>query len=101
MSADNRHSVYLTTIECSNPGDAYTLLRSGPQLEVHLAGGADRGGIGPILCGFDRFANGVGFSVGGGTTGPGVEHRACPGCARLAGNAHISGLHAAMFEAAK
>ncbi|QAY06228.1 hypothetical protein SEA_FRAYBELL_7 [Mycobacterium phage FrayBell] len=45
----------LTTIECSRPGDPYTLFKSGTHLDVHLAGRSKTGGTGLILCGFDRF----------------------------------------------
>lgn len=89
----------VTTVECSRPGDAYTLFRSGPVLDVHLAAPSATGGIGPCLCGFDRFAEGVGFSVGGGSTGPGVNHEVCPECAGLAGDALVRGTHAGLFVA--
>lgn len=83
------------TIECARPGQAYTLIQSGPVLDVHLAGPIEHGGTGPCLCGYDRF--GHGFSVGGGTTGPDLRHEVCRECARLSGEARISGLHAGMF----
>lgn len=86
----------VTTIECSRPGQAYRLLESGPVLDVHLAAGRD-GGTGPCLCGFDRHAAKVGFSVGGGTTGPRVRHEVCPGCAELATGRPVHGLHADLF----
>lgn len=92
----------LVTIECSRPGAIYSLFESGPVLDLHLAGPSQHG-TGPILCGFDRFArdeNGrmtVGFSVGGGTSGPGVEHHVCAECARLAGDEPIHGTNAAKF----
>lgn len=87
----------LITVECSRPGDAYALVGHGPQLDVHLAGPSGHG-TGPCLCGFDRHAPGVGFSVGGGTTGPKIRHYVCAECARLAGDAPIEGEHAALFE---
>lgn len=93
----------LTTIEVSMPGDAYTLFESGPRLAVHLAGRSESGGTGPCICGFDRFARDDdghmlhGFSVGGGTTGPGVAHEACAQCEALATDAHITGLHSGLF----
>ena len=86
----------LITVECSRPGDAYTLLGHGPQLDVHLAG-SNGHGTGPCLCGFDRHAPGVGFSVGGGVTGPNVRHDVCDECARIAGDALIRGTHAGLF----
>lgn len=61
---------------------------------------------GPCLCGFDRFARDemgrwvVGFSVGGGVTGPGYTHRPCDECKRLAGDRPIRGTHAALFTGA-
>ncbi|TFD09805.1 hypothetical protein E3T26_14350 [Cryobacterium sp. TMT1-21] len=98
--------VALTTVECSMPGERYTLLDSGPHLALHLAGPGARGGTGPCICGFDRHArdaNGrhlVGFSVGGGVTGPGVRHAVCAGCASLAGGRTIRGTNAALFAPA-
>jgi hypothetical protein len=89
----------LTTIECSLPGQRYTLFESGPSLTVHLAGPGRTGGTGPCICGFDRFAKEVGFSVGGGTTGPGVKHDVCADCARLAAGRPVGGLHAELFVA--
>lgn len=65
---------------------------------VHLAGPSETGGTGPCICGFDRHAQGVGFSVGGGVTGPGVEHDVCAECAALVGDSTISGTHAALFR---
>ncbi len=88
----------LITVECARLGQAYTLIEAGPVLDVHLAGPGARGGTGPCICGYDRF--GHGFSVGGGTTGPGVHHEICPDCARLSVGAPISGLHAEMFAEA-
>ncbi|QZN86916.1 hypothetical protein [Cellulomonas sp. C5510] len=94
---------HLVTIECSRPGDAYTLFSSGPTLDVHLAGRGEHGGTGPCLCGFDRHARAedgrslIGFSVGGGVTGPSFTHVPCEECAAAAGDAHITGTHAAMF----
>lgn len=94
----------LVTIECSRPGDPYTLLTSGIDLDVHLAG--PRGsGTGAILCGFDRHARGedgqgiVGFSVGGGVTGPGYRHHPCGQCAALAGGRSVRGTHRGLFDA--
>jgi len=92
----------LTTIECSRPGDGYTMFGAGPILDVHLAGPSEHG-TGSCICGFDRFARGedgrflIGFSVGGGVTGPSYVHQPCPDCARLAGDAVIRGTHAALF----
>ena len=83
----------LITIETSGPGKG---------LALHL--GAPSGtGVGPCLCGFDRHArdeNGqglVGFSVGGGTSGPGVKHLVCGDCERLADGRRIHGTNAALF----
>ena len=96
----------LTTVECSMPGERYTLLGSGPHLALHLAGPAAGGGTGPCICGFDRHARDadgrhiVGFSVGGGITGPGVRHAVCAGCAALAGGRTIRGTNAALFAPA-
>ena len=87
----------LVTVEVSAPGDRYTLMESGPRLAVHLAGPGAHGGTGPCICGFDRHAKDVGFSVGGGVTGPGVEHDVCAECAALAGDATITGTHRALF----
>lgn len=89
----------VSTIECSRPGQSYRLRDSGPVLDVHLAAGR-LGGTGPCLCGFDRFAPNIGFSVGGGSTGPNTLHEACPMCAQLAIGRPVSGLHADMFEGA-
>lgn len=90
-------SAGLITIEVSKPGDPYTLFTSGRVLDVHLAGPTERGGTGPCLCGFDRFANNVGFSVGGGVTGPGYHHNACGECAALAAGRAVSGTHRNLF----
>jgi hypothetical protein len=89
----------VTTIECSRPGQSYRLLETGPVLDVHLAAGRG-GGTGPCLCGFDRHAAKVGFSVGGGSTGPNIRHEACAACAELSIGRPVSGLHAALFEGA-
>lgn len=86
----------LVTIEVSEPGARYTLLDSTGGLSVHLAESTQRG-TGPILCGFDRFAVNVGFSVGGGVTGPGVTHRPCSTCASLIAGRQVSGTHAHYF----
>lgn len=94
----------LVTIETSGPGERYTLTETGPNLSVHVAPEV-RGGVGPIVCGFDRFARGedgrlaVGFSVAGGTRGPSTKHRICPDCARLVAGRPIRGLHADLVEA--
>ncbi|CPS10747.1 Uncharacterised protein [Mycobacteroides abscessus subsp. abscessus] len=92
----------LTTIECSRPKDPYGLFQTGTDLDVHLAGPTARGGTGPCLCGFDRHrrVNGVhvvGFSVGGGVTGPGFRHHPCAECAALADGRNIRGTHASLF----
>lgn len=88
----------LTTIECSRPGERYTLFESGPLPIVHLAGpGADGRGTGRCICGFDRFAAKVGFSVGGGVSGPGVKHEVCGECRSLIGDRPVRGLHAGLF----
>ncbi|QWT30517.1 hypothetical protein OLP41_gp006 [Mycobacterium phage I3] len=93
----------LTTIECSRPGDPYTLFKSGTHLDVHLAGRSKTGGTGLILCGFDRFQRDesgrwiVGFSVGGGATGPRYRHHPCPGCHALIDGRPIEGTHARLF----
>jgi hypothetical protein len=88
---------HLVTIETSRPGDPYTLFASGPTLNLHLAGPGEHGGTGPCLCGFDRHASGVGFSVGGGTDGPSTTHVVCRTCADLGRGAHITGTHARHF----
>lgn len=98
MSAETVGAETLTTVETSMPGERYSLLESGPNLSLHLAGPAKTGGTGPCICGFDRFARGVGFSVGGGTYGPGVNHDVCPECARLAAGRPIRGTNAALFN---
>ena len=87
----------LITIECSRPGDSYTLFEAGTDLYVHLAGPTERGGTGPCLCGFDRHATDVGFSVGGGFTGPGYRHHPCVECAALADGRAITGTHKDLF----
>lgn len=93
----------LVTIECSRPGDSYTLFTAGIDLDVHLAGPGTQGGTGKILCGFDRFARDddgryvVGFSVGGGVTGPNYRHRPCAECAALTNGRSISGTHKNLF----
>lgn len=95
----------LTTVETSGPGESCTLFKSGPVLSLHLAAPSGYG-TGPCLCGFDRHArdeNGqgiVGFSVGGGTTGPGVTHTICRECERLADGRPIRGTNAGLFTAA-
>lgn len=88
----------LVTVETSRPGDAYTLLKSGAHLDVHLAGPSERGGTGPCLCGFDRFASDVGFSIGGGVSGPGYTHHPCAQCAALAEGRSVVGTHAGLFQ---
>lgn len=87
----------LTTIETSGPGERYTLFESGPNLSLHLAAPTVHG-TGPCICGFDRFARNIGFSVGGGTTGPGVKHAVCPECTRLIDGRPIKGTNASLFE---
>lgn len=88
----------LTTIETSTPGSRPTILETRAVLTVHLAGPGETGGTGPILCGFDRFQDHVGFSVGGGTTGPGTHHRICRACAALAEDQEIHGTHSGLFR---
>ncbi|MCZ4066487.1 hypothetical protein O1W71_02235 [Microbacterium sp. H37-C3] len=94
----------LTTIETTTPGAKYTLFETSGVLTVHLAGPGKTGGTGAILCGFDRFQrdeNGrwmIGFSVGGGTTGPGTHHRVCKACAERAGEETIRGTHQGLFQ---
>jgi hypothetical protein len=95
----------LVTVECSKPGDAYTLLEYGRELTVHLAGASSSGhGVGPCICGFDRFARDetghmmVGFSIGGGVTGSDIHPDVCSECRRLSGIAQIRGLHAGLFR---
>lgn len=96
----------LTTVECSMPRATYTLFESGPRLKLHLAGRGKQGGTGPCICGFDRHARDedgrsiVGFSVGGGVTGPGVQHLVCTDCSSLAGGRQIRGTNAALFAPA-
>lgn len=79
------------TIECSRPGEVYTMFESGTALDVHLAAPANGGGIGPCLCGFDRFGPDIGFSVGGGVTGPGYQHNPCMECLALVDGRSITG----------
>lgn len=88
----------VTTIECSRPGQAYRLMEGGRLLEVHVAAGRG-GGTGPCLCGFDRHAAQVGFSVGGGVNGPEFRHEVCQRCAELAIGRPVHGLHAHRFAA--
>jgi hypothetical protein len=87
----------LTTIETSGPGERYSLFESGPNLSLHLAAPTIYG-TGPCICGFDRFARDIGFSVGGGTYGPGVKHAVCQECARLIDGRPIKGTNASLFE---
>lgn len=96
------YAANLVTIECSRPGQGYSLFTSGHDLDVHLAGPGATGGTGAIICGFDRFGrdsdgNRIGFAVGGGVTGPGYRHHACAECAALIGERSVAGLHAALF----
>jgi hypothetical protein len=87
----------LTTIETSGPGERYSLFETGPNLSLHLAAPTAHG-TGPCICGFDRFARDIGFSVGGGVTGPSVKHAVCQECARLIDGRPIKGTNAALFE---
>lgn len=68
----------LVTLQFSKQFDDYA---------VHLVRVTNRGTPGPTLCGIDRFprdANNVptgpGWSVGGGVSGRGIEHKPCGGC---------------------
>jgi hypothetical protein len=92
----------VVTIEVSRPGDAYDLFRSGAEFDVHLAAPSEGrfGGTGPCLCGFNRFAEDVGFSVGGGFSGPGYTHHPCAVCAELIGDRTVTGTHKALFVSA-
>lgn len=85
------------TVECSHPGARYTLFESGPSLIVHLAGPGKTGGTGPCICGFDRFDPKIGFSVGGGVSGPSTLHEVCADCLRLGRGGTIRGIHAGLF----
>ena len=93
----------LTTVETSGPGERYSLLDSGPNLSLHLAAPSEHG-IGPCICGFDRFARNeqgrmiFGFSVGGGTYGPNVKHNVCQECALLIDERPITGTNAHLFK---
>jgi hypothetical protein len=52
---------------------------------VHLVRQAATGTPGPALCGIERFGpDAPGWSLGGGVTGAGIEHRPCAGCADVA-----------------
>jgi hypothetical protein len=52
---------------------------------VHLVTATRRGTPGPTLCSIDRFhPDSAGWSIGGGISGPGIEHVPCPGCAGAA-----------------
>jgi hypothetical protein len=42
---------------------------------------------------------GIGFSVGGGVTGPGYHHHACAGCIELIDGRPIGGTHSYLFLA--
>lgn len=58
------------------------------------------GAPGPTLCGKDRFAKGgPGWSLGGGTSGPGISHTPCAACAAAATKLGlpIGGNHAPLF----
>jgi hypothetical protein len=60
-------------------------LQFGGREPICLARGTATGAPGPTLCGIDRFAKGgPGWSLGGGVTGPGYRHEACPGCVSVA-----------------
>jgi hypothetical protein len=82
---ETREIVALATLQFSwgglfdsRPADGYM---------VHLVRYAERptGTPGPTLCGIDRFAKDApGWSVGGGTSGPNIEHKPCPGCVQVA-----------------
>jgi hypothetical protein len=51
------------------------------RIDVHLVRSvAGRGTPGPTLCGVDRFAPGVGWSLGGGVDGPSITMQPCAGC---------------------
>lgn len=70
--------VALTTLQFSWGG----LFDSRPaDHKTHLVRTSRSGTPGPTLCGIDRFAEGTpGWSVGGGLSGPGIEHHPCDGC---------------------
>jgi hypothetical protein len=52
---------------------------------VHLVRETNHGTPGPTLCGIERFEHGgPGWSVGGGSTGGGIPHNPCRGCAAAA-----------------
>lgn len=93
----------LVTIEVSKPFETYTVFKAGTDLFVHLAGPSESGGTGPCLCGFDRHARDekgyhyIGFSVGGGVTGPGYRHHPCPECTALIDGRDIYGTHRELF----
>lgn len=58
------------------PADGYNIC---------LIRSTNSGTPGPTLCGIDRFAKDApGWSVGGGISGPGIVHNACPGCVQAA-----------------
>ena len=92
MGAPETLPVSVVTIQCS-----YRDPDGEPRRIVHLAGPASGplGGTGPCLCGFDRHAPGVGFNVGGGTSGIGL-FEACARCAELV-DGPIRGMNADDF----
>ena len=62
--------------------------RSVDGYQVHLVRSRKRehggGTPGPTLCGIDRSGPNVGWSVGGGVSGPDITHTPCPGCSQAA-----------------
>lgn len=100
----------LTTVEMGKVGAGYRLFaEAGARYEVHLAGEAANGGIGPNICGLDRHERGEdgrpmrGFSVGGGVTGgpdyPG-SHEVCTRCVALVDGRTIGGTHGDLVRGA-
>lgn len=86
VTGDGRLVVKLSTLQWSVGGlfDSKTV----PGWDVCLVTAVERGGTpGPTLCGIDRFRKDPpvpGWSVGGGVRGPGIENKACKGCAAVA-----------------
>lgn len=75
--------IALTTLQFATGGmfDAESV----DGFRVHLVRTTSRGTPGPTLCGIDRFhPKSAGWSVGGGVSGPDIQHEPCDGCVDVA-----------------